>query len=90
MIAFNQNICVVDQLFIFPVVVRGQALGPSQGEGEGQHWGGQQEEPSQAESRHHQQWPLQGPGGEARQRTLRAAAAAQQQAPGPPGEERDC
>ena len=91
-VLFHQNICVVDQLLIFPVAVRGQALGPSQGEGEGHHWGGQQEEPSQAESRHHQQWALQGQGGEAGQRPLRAAAAAaaQQQAPGTPGEERDC
>ena len=52
---------------MFPVLVRRQALGPRQGEGEGDHRGGQQEEPGQAESRHHQQWALQGQGGEAGQ-----------------------
>ena len=77
------------QLLTFPVLVCGQTLGPRQGEGEGHHRGGQQEEPGQAESRHHQQWALQGQGGEAGQRSLRAAAASQQQAPGTPGEERD-
>ena len=85
-IVFHQNICSIIingyQWLIFPVV-RGQTLGPCQGEGEGHHRGGQQEEPGQAESRHHQQWTLQGQGGEAGQRSLRAAAAAQQQAPGP-------
>ena len=71
---------------MFPVLVRRQALGPRQGEGEGDDRGWEQEEPSATESCHHQQWPLQGQGqgGEARQRALRAAAAAaQQQAPGP-------
>ena len=89
---YIQTQCVPSeyQLSTFPAAVRGQTVGPSQGEGEGHHWGGQQEEPRETEPRHQQQWPLQGQGGEKRQRALGGAATAQQQAPGKHREERDC